>query len=279
MLANLSAGREGEMHMRKPEIIILAAVIASCLGVASSQNTSREKPVERHDLQLFLLIGQSNMAGRGTIEPGDREVISGVLMLGKEMTWAPAVDPLHFDKPAIAGVGLGRAFAQSLIDANPSVTIGLIPAAFGGSSLEQWKPGGPLYRNALERAQLAMKAGTLRGILWHQGESDSQSKDLATSYSKRFSEFIQRLREDLRAPDVPVIVGQLGEFYRAPFADVIKDQLAGLPSTVPHCAFVSSAGLAHKGDQVHFDSPSVRELGRRYAAAFLRLSPSWTSLP
>lgn len=200
-------------------------------------------------------------------------------MLNKAMAWAPAVDPLHFDKPAIAGVGLGRAFAKSLVDSNPSLTIGLIPAAFGGSSLEQWKPSGPLYQNAVERALLAMRAGTLQGILWHQGESDSQAQELATSYPKRFSEFIRRLREDLRAPDVPVIVGQLGEFNRAPFADVIKAQLASLPSTVPHCAFVSSAGLAHKGDQVHFDSPSVREFGRRYAAAFLRLNPSWTSLP
>jgi Carbohydrate esterase, sialic acid-specific acetylesterase len=266
------------MHVRKLEITILAVLVASCIGGAQSPNSSREKPVEGRDLQLFLLIGQSNMAGRGEIEPSDRETIPQVFMLNREMAWAPAVDPLHFDKPAIAGVGLGRAFAKSLAAANPSVTIGLVPAAFGGSSLEQWKPSGQLYQNALERIRLATKAGTLRGVLWHQGESDSQAKELATSYPKRFSEFIERLREDLGAPNVPVIVGQLGEFYRAPFADLIRDQLASLPTTVPHCAFVSSAGLAHKGDQVHFDSPSVREFGRRYAAAFLRLTPSWTSL-
>src|SRR6185369_5608428 len=57
------------------------------------------------DLQLFLLVGQSNMAGRGPVEPQDREPIPQVFSLNKQMEWAPAIDPLHFDKPEIAAVG------------------------------------------------------------------------------------------------------------------------------------------------------------------------------
>lgn len=265
-------------QMRKHKIIILIAIIASCRGVASSQNSAREELVGRRNLQLFLLIGQSNMAGRGKIELSDREVIPQVFMLNKEMAWVPAVDPLHFDKPEIAGVGLGRAFAKVLVAANPSATIGLIPAAFGGTSLEQWKPGGQLYQNAVRRAHQAMNSGTLRGILWHQGESDAETNEFAISYPKRFVEFIRRLREDLGLPDVPVIVGQLGEFNQAPFADLMNEQLALMPLRVSHCGFVSSAGLTDKGDRVHFDTPSVREFGRRYGFAFLGLDPSWTSL-
>src|SRR3954468_2526779 len=91
------------------------------------------------DRELFLLIGQSNMAGRGPIEAQDREPIPGVYSLNKQMEWVPAIDPLHFDKPEIAAVGVGRTFAKTLLSVNPSASIGLIPCAFGGTSLEQWK--------------------------------------------------------------------------------------------------------------------------------------------
>ena len=232
------------------------------------------------DLQLFLLIGQSNMAGRGKIEAADREPIPRVLMLNQELAWVPAIDPVHFDKPQIAGVGIARTFGRVLAAANPSATIGLIPAAFGGTSLEQWKPEGKLYADAVRRARFAMKSGRLRGILWHQGEADATAQ-LAPTYRDRFAEFISRLRADLDAADVPVVVGELGEYLMADerhvYARVVNEQLALIPLKVPHSGFVSSAGLVHKGDGVHFDSPSVREFGRRYAHAFLSLDPAWES--
>ena len=113
------------------------------------------------DLQLFLLIGQSNMAGRGVLEARDKEPAAHIYMLTKELEWKPAMDPLHFDKPDIAGVGLGRSFARELLKSNPAASIGLIPAAFGGTSLEEWKPGGRLYNDAIARTRAAMKAGKL----------------------------------------------------------------------------------------------------------------------
>jgi hypothetical protein len=233
------------------------------------------------DLQLFLLIGQSNMAGRGPIEPQDKEPIPQVFSLNKAMEWVPAIDPLHFDKPEIAAVGLGRTFARTLLASRPNASIGLIPCAFGGTSIEQWKRGGQLYEDAVKRAKFAMKSGRLRGILWHQGEADSGTAKLAGSYRERWTEFITLLRRDLDAPDIPVVVGELGEFFGkkadAPptFAATVNEQLALIPLTVPHTVFVSSAGLTHKGDEVHFDTPSIREFGRRYAHAFLSLDPSW----
>ena len=176
------------------------AMAALLCGVLSAQ----EKP---QDLQLFLLIGQSNMAGRGVVEAQDKEILPRVFMLNKEMAWVPAVDPLHFDKPAIAGVGLGRTFAKTLLVANRSAAIGLIPAAFGGTSLDEWKPGDKLYVDAVKRAQEAMKSGKLRGILWHQGEADAAKEELMTTYRTRFANLVAHLREDLHAPDVPVVVG------------------------------------------------------------------------
>jgi hypothetical protein len=242
--------------------------------VAASFCQAQEAP---KDLQLFLLIGQSNMAGRGPVEAADKQPIPGVFMLTKSMTWVPAVDPLHFDKPDIAGVGIGRSFATVLVRLNPTASVGLIPAAFGGTSLDQWKPGGELYTNAVTRAKTAMKSGRLRGILWHQGEADSRSEQTIATYRERWMKLMEALRTELNAPDVPIVVGELGEFFtaRAPLAPKVNEQLALLPLHFSRTAFVSSAGLKDKGDSTHFDTPSVREFGRRYAHAFLMLDPGW----
>jgi hypothetical protein len=227
------------------------------------------------DMDLFLLIGQSNMAGRGAAEAQDREAMPHVFSLNKEMKWVPAMDPLHFDKPDIAGVGLGRSFAKVLLAQKPGASIGLIPAAFGGTSLDEWKPDGKLYTDAVKRAREAMKSGRLRGILWHQGEADSEKEEWARSYRERFAAMVARLRSDLGAEDVPLVIGQLGEFFVRPFSPVVNEQLAMAPLTVPRCLFVGSGGLKDKGDKTHFDTPSVREFGRRYAQAFLLLDPTW----
>ncbi len=227
------------------------------------------------NMQIFLLIGQSNMAGRGAGEPSDQIPHPRVFMLTKELAWVPAVDPMHFDKPERIGTGLGKTFGAVLAEADPATVIGLVPAAFGGSALEEWTPGSLHYVNAVARAKEALKHGRLAGILWHQGEADSAPEKAAT-YAVRFAKMIAQLRADLDAQDVPVIVGETGRFR--PDGAPINAVLAKLPDFVPHCAFVSAEGLADKGDKIHFDSPAFRELGRRYAAAWQVLSPAQVTL-
>ena len=237
-------------------------------------------PVDLPKLQLFLLIGQSNMAGRGAIEPEDKQPIPHVFALNKDGEWVPAIDPVHFDKPKLAGVGIARTFGRVLAATDPSVSIGLIPAAVGGTSLDQWKPGGELYEDAVRRAKIGMKSGKLRGILWHQGESDGGDAEKANSYAERWAVMIRQLRSDLNEPDVPVVVGELAERTGElppgqAFVPKVNEQLALLPLRTPHTAFASSAGLTTLADHAHFDARSQRELGRRYALAFLSLDPSW----
>jgi hypothetical protein len=229
---------------------------------------------------LFLLIGQSNMAGRGAVEEPDRAPHPRVLMLNKAGEWVPAVDPMHFDKPA-AGVGLAKTFGKLVAEADPGVTVGLIPCAVGGSPIDSWKPGefyAPTkshpWDDALRRAKLALEAGELKGILWHQGESDS-TPARAKVYEAKLHDLIARLRRELNAPQVPFIAGQLGQFAENPWDDAKKlvDQAhQQLPARVPRTAFVRSDGLQHKGDKVHFDSASLREFGARYAAAYFQLT-------
>lgn len=222
------------------------------------------------DMQLFLLIGQSNMAGRGKVEPRDEVTNPHIFMLNKEMEWVLAKDPVHFDKP-VAGVGLCSEFARVLLKQNPEMTIGLIPCAVGGTSLDDWKPGEKLYNNTVRRARAAMKKGKLAGILWHQGEADSTPEKIAT-YADRFSELISQLRNDLGAEQVPVVLGELGRFkpekirFNAVLPSVVK--------LVPNSTFVTSEGLADNNDHLHFNSASVRLLGERYAAAYLKLKDS-----
>lgn len=227
---------------------------------------------------LYLLIGQSNMAGRGEVEAEDRLPHPRVLALGRERGWIPAVEPLHWDKP-MAGVGPGRAFGCAMADAEPSIRVGLIPAAAGGSPIEVWQPGGHWeqtashpYDDAVQRARRAMQDGFLQGVLWHQGEGDAQP-DRAPLYAQRLDDLIARLRRDLALPELAFVVGTLGDYLLGdrPHAAIINAALQSLPLRVPHTACVDAAGLTHKGDGLHFDSASARELGRRYALAMRSL--------
>jgi hypothetical protein len=257
-------------------LVVLASLVVPSRGQAP---TASPPPESFH---LFLLIGQSNMAGRGVVEDAHRLPIPRVLMLDRSGAWVPAVDPMHFDKP-IAGVGLGRSFAARVADSNPGITVGLIPAAVGGSAIDAWTPGGfdaatktHPWDDAMARATVAMASGTLKGVLWHQGESDAKEA-LAPEYGRKLEALVARLRETLGAPDLPVIVGQLGAFEGAPWNDAVKMVDAAhrqLPGRVARTAFVSSEGLTDKGDRLHFDTRSLHELGRRYADAYLSLAPS-----
>jgi hypothetical protein len=242
--------------------------VCACLSLACFVTAPAQTPPD--NLQVFLLIGQSNMAGRGQVGAEDKVPHPRVFMLTKDLAWVPAVDPMHYDMPKRIGTGLGRTFGIMLAEASPGVAVGLVPAAFGGSGLDEWTPGQPHYVNAVARAKAALKQGRLAGILWHQGETDS-APDKAATYVERFARMIAHLRADLDSQDVPVIVGETGRFR--PNGAAVNAAIARLPEFVPHCVFVSAEGLTDQGDQLHFDSASFRELGRRYAVAWQALQP------
>ncbi|WP_145076931.1 sialate O-acetylesterase [Aureliella helgolandensis] len=248
-------------------------------------------PSDKEQFHLFLLAGQSNMAGRGPIAPEDLVTHPRVLSLNAGGEWQPAVAPLHFDKPGMVGVGLGRAFALQYAKDHPEVIVGLVPCAAGGSAISSWTPGGyhpqtksHPYDDALSRTKLAMQDGVLQGILWHQGESDSGPGPSAT-YKSNLLELIGRFRQELAAPDVPVIIGQLGRFPGKEWNEgryLVDASHKEIPRLANHTQFVSSAGLVDKGDQTHFASPSARVFGQRYYQAFKweqMLQPTLTLAP
>ncbi len=255
---------------------LLVFVLLAAPHVAAQSDAS-QLPGEKSQFHLFLLVGQSNMAGRGKVAEEDRTPHPRVLMLDRSGSWVPAVDPLHFDKPNVVGVGLGKTFGIDYAEANPAVTVGLIPCAAGGSPIDSWQLGGyhsqtksHPYDDALDRSLIALRSGTLKGILWHQGESDSKSK-LSEGYEQKLHDLVARFRRDLQSPQVPFIAGQLGQFAERPWNDDRKRVDAAhqsLPEKVPRTGFASSDGLAHRGDVIHFDAQSYRELGHRFFKSF-----------
>lgn len=236
----------------------------------------------KKDLHLFILAGQSNMAGRGNVRdltPAEAAPDARILALNTQLEWQPAVDPLHWDKVG-AGVGPGKFFAKLVAAKTPGVTIGLVPTACGGSPISVWQPGKYFdqtksrpYDDALVRARRALQDGTLKAILWHQGESDANPQN-APRYEQRLIELIARFRADLGAPDLPFILGQLGQFPGKPWnAHQIEVDRAhqSVAATVKNVRYVSSETLGSIGDNLHFNTAAHRIFGQRYADAYLAL--------
>ncbi len=225
---------------------------------------------------LYLLIGQSNMAGRGGITDAYKNKGSSkVLMLDKENHWVQARHPLHFDKPSAAGVGPGLSFGIEMAKKNHGYKIGLIPCAVGGTSIDAWKPGGydkatdtyP-YDDAVKRLQVAMQSGIIKGVIWLQGESDS-NPEKAKDYLDKLVELINRIRAITHDPTLPFVAGELGR-YKEEYQH-INNELVKLQVRVANTAVASSKGFTDKGDGIHFNSASAEKYGVRFAKEMKRL--------
>ena len=221
------------------------------------------------------------MAGRGNLEAVMPIEHPRILMF-RDGQWRQAKEPLHTDKPEIAGIGLGMSFAEELLTDDPETAIGLIPCAVGGTPLYRWMPGADLYQQAVAVTQDALKEGDLKGILWHQGETDSSRLDDASSYGKRLREMILALRQEFQTPACPVLAGELGDFLEkraeCAYFTIINSALYQLSEELPMYRHVSSFGLKHAGEFLHFDAASLREFGRRYARAYRALTAIHTSM-
>jgi len=260
-----------------PIQLLMLVVILPLLSCEYKEIPIQSDLPEKENFHLFLLAGQSNMAGRGEVEAQDRELVERVYSFNEEQQWVYATDPIHFDKP-VAGVGLGRTFGIEVASANPEITVGLIPAAVGGSPIRTWSPGvvheqtgTTPYDDAIARAKVAMKDGELKAILWHQGESDD-TLDRAEKYEEEFRVLIERFRKDLGKPDLLIIIGQLDQFPESTLGeggrivDQIQQKVAAEDENI---LFVNSNGLTAMEDNTHFDAESMREFGKRFAEVYL----------
>jgi len=253
------------------KILVVYFVCINALSIQAQTNATSSPHT-----YVFLLAGQSNMAGRGKPQMLDTTPVNNIYMLNAALQWVPAREPMHFDKPAIVGVGPGFAFAREIRRKDKQAKIYLIPSAVGGSKIDLWLPGAydsvtrsyP-YDNALKRARLGQLVAPISAILWHQGESDSRP-DRCDAYQQKLTALIQQFRSDLLQPDLIFLPAQLSYFTaeRSISKQKVNDAIEKVCKEVPNCSLVKSNKLTHLGDTLHFSTTSANELGIRYAKAF-----------
>ncbi|MDF2375061.1 MAG: sialate O-acetylesterase [Verrucomicrobiales bacterium] len=232
----------------------------------------RGDEVER-SIDVYLLIGQSNMAGRAELSESDRGPIAGALLFNGEGEWEPAENPLNRFSTIrkdikMQRMGPGYGFARGMHVLDPGREIGLVVNAKGGSAVAEWQPDQVFFAEAVARtkAALEMPGTTLKGILWHQGEADVSNEN----YLRELAHVIAELRRALDADNVPFVAGQLFAPSDQPARIGFNERLTEIHKYIPDSAYVSSETLTAT-DTAHFDSPSMRLLGLRYAERMISL--------
>lgn len=225
--------------------------------------------------KLFVLLGQSNMAGRAPTEAQDFGYLSRVFLLDNEDQFVPARNPLNDyssirKKEHLQRLSPGYAFAEEMSLIYPADSIYLIVNARGGTSISDFMKGAPTsyYELTMRRIRAALDQDSnleLSAIIWHQGESD---RDTPETYFHRFSKLVGDYRTDLKVPDLSFFIGEPGH-WRNDF-ETIRAVLENIPERIPDVWFVSSEGLSNV-DAFHFDSHSQRELGKRYARKYAEI--------
>lgn len=280
--------------MKKTLLSILGLSLLSVATFTTSCSEAQEAPKE--ELQVYLCIGQSNMEGSADIEAQDRNVSSRLLMM-PTMQWADSSRMLgqwtkglppqsnHF-----AGLSICDYFGRTMVDSLPeNVKVGLITVAVGGCDMRMFDKeiykdylrtyeadwflnkieeyGGYPYQRLVDIAKIAQKDGTIKGIILHQGETNT-GDSLWVNYVKSVYDSLL-IDLGLNANDVPLIAGEVVPESANGVCASMNGIINLLPETIPTAYVVSAEGLGVRDDNVHFNSAGVREFGKRYATKML----------
>jgi hypothetical protein len=237
--------------------------------------------------EIFVLMGQSNMSGRGVLAeaPADDQAPDARIMLyGNDGVWKPAMEPVdsaagqvdQVSADLIAAVGPALGFAKSLVERSPGRRLILVPCAKGGSSLDQWAPSQArttLYGSCLARVREAAPAGRLAGLLWYQGETDAEDPGHAAAWAGKFTRVVQSFRADIGSADLRVMVVGLADppltgSFAGRYPGWTTVQAAQRSLALPNHVHVSAAGLAKNSDGLHLSTAGQLALARRMAEAW-----------
>ncbi|KAK4390513.1 putative carbohydrate esterase [Sesamum angolense] len=254
-------------------------MLLSYSSLVSTNSLSHDNALQGKS--IFILAGQSNMAGRGGVVngtwdgfiPPECQSNPLILRLNAELTWETAREPLHRDIDILktCGIGPGMAFSNSVLERDLGIgVIGLVPCAIGGTNISEWRRGSRLYNQLLTRAQAALHGGggLIRAILWYQGESDTVSHEDAKLYKRRLVKFFTDVRSDLLSPVLPVIQVALAS-GEGPYVDVVRK--AQLEIDLPNVKCVDAKGLQLQPDGLHLSTAAQVTVGRMMADAFLQI--------
>ena len=230
--------------------------------------------VNPSDLDLYLCIGQSNMAGRANLTPEIMDTLQNVYLLNDKGHFEPALNPLNRYSTIRKNLSMQRlgpsyAFAKE-IERKTKHPVGLVVNARGGSSINAWLKGSKngYYEKALSRIRIALKqGGHLKAILWHQGEADCLNPE---EYKQKLILLIKSFREDLGMPELPVVVGQISQWNwtkREAGTTPFNKMISKVSSFIPYSDWVSSKGADCYKDETdpHFGTKGQLLIGKRYA--------------
>jgi hypothetical protein len=271
--------------------VILVAVLA---GAAPAQ--AAPDP----DFHIYLAFGQSNMEGGGALNESERTVDRRFQVMAdfdnpdrnrKFGQWYDAVPPLT---RRVRGISMMDYFGRTMVASLPARNrVGIIKLAVSGTRIElwdkdafrdylanlppdgQWKiplaneyDGNP-YEYLIRMAKLAQKDGVIRGILIHQGESNSRDPDWPARVKKIYGDIIAEL--GLNPAEVPLLAGEVVNADQGGREASANEIIKNLPRVLPNSYVISSAGVPANADRLHFTADGQREMGRRYAAQMLKL--------
>ena len=257
--------------------------------------TSAQNP----NFHIYLCFGQSNMEGNAKIEPQDLNGISPRFKMmaavddnrlgRKKGNWYNATPPLCRENTGLTPVDyFGRTLTKHLPD---SISVGVVVVAIGGISIEGFMPDsvenyaktksphwmkGMLaaynnnpYQRLVELGKLAQKDGVIKGILLHQGETNTGDKN----WPKNVQIVYDRLLGDLnlKPEQVPLIAGEVVIADGKGLCKSMNEIIDNLPQTIHTSHVVSAEGLTNAADNLHFDAEGYRKLGKRYGEKMLSL--------
>ncbi|EEF43611.1 probable carbohydrate esterase At4g34215 [Ricinus communis] len=240
--------------------------------------------------RIFLLSGQSNMAGRGGVNkhphqhhkhwdgivPQECKPHQDILRLTANLRWVTAQEPLHadIDSKKVCGVGPGMSFANSVRDQGHAggdgggEVVGLVPCAVGGTAIKEWGRGEKLYDMMVKRAKESVKdGGEIECLLWYQGESDTYTEHDADAYQGNMEKLVANVREDLGLPSLPIVqvaITSGDEKY------LEKVREAQLKMNISNVVCVDAKGLQLKDDNLHLTTHSQVKLGQMLAEAYIK---------
>ncbi|WP_372755707.1 sialate O-acetylesterase [Labilibaculum sp.] len=260
--------------MKKINLIILLSAVCifyvSCKGL-HHLNSDELASNKADSLDIYLLIGQSNMAGRAPIEEQDKDTLRNVYLFtgNAKKQWEKAANPLNAyssvrKRLELQKLNPGYTFAKK-IALKSKRPIGLVVNAKGGTKIELWAPGTDFFNEAVARTKEAMKNGRLKGIIWHQGEANSSKYK---QYMPQITALIKALRTEFNQADLPFVAGQLSADKEA--RKDFNKMILTLPQELD-CVGVVTSEKTSTIDKTHFDSGSQREMGRRYAKEMIKL--------
>jgi alpha-L-fucosidase 2 len=272
----------------KPRLFTIAGLFLLHLS-AFSQSTN---------FWIFLCFGQSNMEGFPGIQEQDKgpvddrfRVLAAVDFPNQNRakgSWYPAVPPLC--RPN-AGIGPADYFGRTLVsNLPPNIKVGVVNVSVAGCKIElfdktnyqsyaataaSWMKsiinayGGDPYAHLVEMGKLAQKEGVIKGILLHQGESNTNDKEWPSKVKGVYDNLIRDL--NLKAAEVPLLAGEVVGADQNGACASMNRIIAELPKTIPTAHVVSSEGCAGLRDRLHFTPAGYRELGTRYGLKMLSL--------